>query len=70
MDATNYSLSQGSVDGSGNQEAVLTIKPTKLSSFKDKASFTYNCSVMSSQYPESPESSDVEVVANVVTLGK
>ena len=69
-DTTNYGLSQGTVDGSGNQEAVLTIKTAKLSSFKDKASFTYKCSAKSSQYPESPESSEVEVVANVVTLGK
>ena len=67
---TNYSLSQGSVDGSGNQEAVLTIKPTKLSSFASQTTFTYKCSVTSSQYSGSPASSEIDVVANVVKLGK
>ena len=69
-DITHYTVSQGSVDGSGIQKAELTIKTAKLSSFTGKTSFTYKCSVKSSQYPDSPESSEVEVVANVVTLGE
>ena len=70
MDTGNYSLSQGTVDGNGNQEAVLTIKTAKLSDFDGQASLTYTCSVTSSQYPESPASSEVEVVAYVLTLGR
>ena len=70
MDATNYSLSQGSVDGSGNQEAVLTIKPAKLSSFASPSSVTYKCSVTSSQYIDSPASSETDVIANVLKLGR
>ena len=69
-DTANYALSQGVVDGSGNQEAVLTIKTAKLSDFNDQASFTYTCSVTSSQYPDSPASSEEDVVANVLTLGR
>ena len=69
-DTNNYVLSQGTVDDSGNQEAVLTIKKVKLSSFNGQASFTYKCSVTSSQYPESPASTDVDVIANIYyTLG-
>ena len=70
MDATNYSLSQGTVDGSGNQVAVLTIKTPKLSSFASQMSFTYKCSVTSSQYPGSPASNEVDVIANVLRLGR
>ena len=69
MDTTNYSLSQGTVDGSGNQVAVLTIKTPKLSSFADQMSFTYKCSVTSSQYSDSPASSEIDVIANIVKLG-
>ena len=69
-DTNNYGLSQGEVDGSGNQEAVLTIKIAKLSDFDGQASFTYTCSVTSSQYPDSPASSEEDVVANVLTLGR
>ena len=68
-DTSNYGLSQGTVDGSGNQEALLTIKPVKLSSFASQTSFTYKCSVTSSQFSNSPASSEVDVVGNVVKLG-
>ena len=64
-DTNNYSLSQGAVDGSGNQEAVLTIKTAKLSDFNGQTSFTYKCSVTSSQYPNSLPSTDVDVIANI-----
>ena len=64
-DTDNYSLSPGTVDDSGNQEAVLTIKTAKLSDFNDQTSFTYTCSVTSSQYPDSPASTDVDVIANI-----
>ena len=70
-DINNYSLSQGTVDDSGNQEAVLTIKTAKLSDFDGQTSFTYMCSVTPSQYPISPASIDVDVVANIhKTLGE
>ena len=70
-DTNNYVLSQGTVDGTGNQEALLTIKTAKLSDFNDQTSFTYTCSVTSSQYPESPASTDVDVIANIEkTLGE
>ena len=70
-DDVNYDLLAGTVDGSGVQNAVLTIKAAKLAAaFTGQSSFTYKCSVTSSQYTASPPSTEVDVVANVVTLGK
>ena len=69
-DDDNYDLLAGTVDGSGDQNAVLTVKVAKLTTFAGDSSFTYKCSVTSSQYPDSPPSSDVEVVANVMKQGK
>lgn len=70
-DDVNYDLLAGTVDGSGIQNAVLTIKVAKLlAAFGSQSSFTYKCSVTSSQYTASPPSTEVDVVANVVTLGK
>ena len=73
-DDVNYDLLAGTVtqiDGSGVQNAVLTIKAAKLAAaFTGQSSFTYKCSVKSSQYTASPPSTEVDVVANVVTLGK
>ena len=69
-DTTNYVISQGRVDGTGIQLAELTIKAAKLADFAAVSSFTYKCSVTSSQYANSPASSDVNVVAKVLELGK
>ena len=70
-DADNYDLSAETVDASGVQKAVLTVKVAKLAAFVGQASFTYKCSVTSSQYSGSPSSTpQKDVVANVVTLGK
>lgn len=69
-DTTNYGLSPGTVDDSGTQEAELTIKTDKLATFEGQASFTYTCSVTSSQYADSDPSVAEDVVANVLTLGK
>jgi len=69
-DDDDYDLVAGTVDGSGVQNAVLTVKVAKLATFDGQTSFTYKCSVTSSQYSDSPPSSDVDVVANVVKLGK
>ena len=69
-DTTNYDLVQGTVDGSGNQEALLTIKTTKLASFASQTSFTYKCSVMSSQYPNSLASEEIDVIAIFLTFGR
>ena len=69
-DDDNYDLLAGTVDGSGVQNAVLTVKVAKLAAFVSDSSFTYKCSVTSSQYPDSPPSTELDVVANVVTLGK
>ncbi|KAL5249910.1 hypothetical protein ACHWQZ_G015848 [Mnemiopsis leidyi] len=63
-DTTNYGLAQGTVDGSGVQNAVLTIKVAKLSGFS--SSFTYKCSA---QYTGSPSSGEIEVVADILTFG-
>ena len=68
-DTTKYGLFQGTVDGSNNQAAVLTIKKPKLTSFTSPSSVTYKCSVTSSQYSDSPASSEIDVVANVLKLG-
>ena len=64
-DTTNFVLSQGEVQ-SGVQNAELTVKAAKLASFSGQSSFTYKCSV---QYSGSPASSDIDVVANVLTYG-
>ena len=64
-DTTNYVLSQGEVQ-SGVQKAELTVKAVKLASFSGQSLFTYKCSV---QYPGSPASSDIDVVANILTYG-
>ena len=74
-DDVNYDLLAGTVtqiDGSGVQNAVLTIKAAKLAAaFTGQSSFTYKCSVTSSQYSGSPSSTpQKDVVAKVVTLGK
>ena len=66
-DTDNYALNQGTVDAGGVQNAELTIKAAKLkASFSGQASFTYKCSV---QYPGSPASDAINVVANVLTYG-
>ena len=69
-DTTNYVVSQGRVDGTGIQLAELTIKAVKLADFAAESSFTYKCSVTSAQYADSPASTDVNVVAKVLELGK
>ena len=69
-DNTNYEMTPGTVDGTGKQEAVLTIKTAKLATFTSVTSVTFKCSVKSSQYVSSPASTDVEVVANIRTLSK
>ena len=69
-DTTNYISSLGTVDGTGTQLAELTIKANKLVDFAAQSSFTYKCSVTSSQYPNSPSSPNVDVVAEVLKLGK
>ena len=66
-DTANYALTQGTVDGSGVQNAELTIKAAKLkASFSSEESFTYKCSVA---YTGSPASTAINVVANVLTYG-
>ena len=69
-DDENHDINQGTVNDKGVQDAVLTINPGKIASFAGKESFTYKCSVTSSQYPDSTPSSDVDVVANILTLSK
>ena len=69
-DTNNYAMSPGTVDSSGNQIAVLTIKAAKLADYASSTALTYKCLVKSSQYASSPESGDVDVVANVLTLSK
>ena len=67
-DTANYLLTQGTVDGDGNQNAQLTIKQAKMADYADITSFTYKCSVTSSQYSNSPPSTEHDVVANVNKL--
>ena len=69
-DTQNYGLEQGSVDGSGNQVAELTIKAAKLAAFTSLSSVTYKCSVKSGQYADSPTSDYVDIVANILKLGE
>ena len=63
-DTTNYSLNSGSVNSDGEQEAVLTIKLAKMQTYK--SSFTYKCSVKSTQYTDSPEA-EISVKAQIDT---
>ncbi|XP_063690850.1 uncharacterized protein LOC134823350 [Bolinopsis microptera] len=65
-DTTNYVLIPGTVDGEGIQNAQLTIKQAKMAAYAEETSFTYKCSVTSSQYSDSPSSAYQDVVANVV----
>ncbi|XP_063683571.1 uncharacterized protein LOC134818085 [Bolinopsis microptera] len=67
-DTTNYLVSQGTVNSAGIQLAELTIKAAKLPAFVDQPTFTYKCSVSSSQYTESPASTAVDVVANILKM--
>ena len=69
-DTQYYGMEQGSVDGSGNQVAELTIKAAKLAAFTSLSSVTYKCSVKSGQYADSPASDYVDVVANILKLGE
>ena len=68
-DDDNYDLLAGTVDGSGVQNAVLTVKVAKLATFVSQSSFTYKCSVLSSLYTDSPLSKDFGIEATVLTLG-
>ena len=69
-DNTNYEMTQGTVDVTGKQDAVLTIKTTKLATFTSVTSVTFKCSVTSTQFTSSPSSTDVEVIAHIVTQRK
>ena len=61
---SNYSQDAGTADTQGCQEAVLTIKQVKMQTYT--SNFTYKCSVKSSQYPDSPPSPELDVVANII----
>ena len=70
-DDDDYDIDDGTPDGSGTQLAELTIKASKLESdFASQSSFTYKCSVQSTLYLDSPISSDVNVEATVLKLGR
>ena len=64
-DDSNYSQDAGTADINGHQEAVLTIKQVKMQTYT--STFTYKCSVKSSQYPDSPPSSELAVVTNIIS---
>ena len=70
-DSNNYQLSPGLILD-GTQKAILTIKPHKMTEFVERQmkSFQYTCSVRSSLYPGSPQSPDVAIVTNILTIGK
>ena len=61
----DYVVTSGTVDGSGVQNAELTIKAAKLAAFAGHSSFTFECSV---GYPGSPESTAIDVIANLISL--
>ena len=63
-DGTNYDIVQGTVSAGGIQNSVLTIKTPILDTLSGPT-FTYKCSATSSQYPESAESTQIDVVGNV-----
>ena len=69
-DGDDYGIAQGTVDGDGNQISVLTIKTVKLATFTSPSVVTYKCSVESSQYEDSPPSTNVDVVANILKFGE
>ena len=61
---TFYTIIKGTVNESGIQETQLTIKQVKMETYS--SSFTYKCSVKSSQYPDSP-ASEIDVKAKIET---
>ena len=69
-DINNYEMNQGTVDGTSQQEAVLTIKTAKLVTFTSASSVTYKCSVRSTQYDTSPISTDIDVIGHLPASGK
>ena len=67
-DDDSYDLVRGDVTD-GKQEAVLTIKASKMDSFKDSDKFTYKCLVKSSQYANMVyPAAGKDVVADVLNL--
>ena len=63
-DGTNYDIAQGTVSPGGIQNSVLTIK-TPILNILSGPTITYKCSATSGQYPESAESTQIDVVGNV-----
>lgn len=65
----NYVTSPGTLDSSGTQSALLTIKPEQ--SRKLATSSIYQCSVKSRQYPDSPDTEFIDLKVTVKkSIGK
>ena len=67
-DSDMYSIDEGTVTSDGTQVSILTIKVAKLETI-DESSVTYKCSARSTQYPDSAESEQIDVVGNILTYG-
>ena len=63
-DDSNHSQDRGTADINGYQEAVLTIKQAKMQTYT--STFTYKCSVKSTQFPDSP-AAEISVEALIAT---
>ena len=62
-DGANYTVVEGTVNGSGEQESVLTIKTAKLEALVAiGTTSTFTCDVTSGEYPDS------EAASNTMTL--
>ena len=68
-DGDMYAINEGTVNPEGTQESILTIKVAKLETITDESSLTYKCSARSTQYPDSAESEQIDVVGNILTFG-
>ena len=64
-----YTITNGQVNGSNTQVATLTIDSVTLRNLDTSSAVTYTCSARSSQYPESKQSTDQNVVITLLTFG-
>ena len=74
QDITNMADTVGTIDegvvDNGVQTSVLTFTADDMTTFVGETTLTYKCSVTSGQFPDSPPSADVDVVANILTFGE
>ena len=66
-DGDDYTVVEGTADGSGEQESTLTIKTIKLQALETTSTFT--CDVTSGQYADSETASNT-MILTTLTFGR